>query len=378
MTERNPPVWMQSGTYDAVDDRMVTGLLSTRGMTAAGGAAGILGGVVPPFDQLNATVAGNNMVVSLSAGIVLVPSSGTNPPGAYICYNEGAKAFTLDIESSGNPRIDVIYAEVEDQTTGGDESVWRFGVKKGSPSASPVNPSLLAGQFPLWAVTVKPAAQNGGVNKIMATQLRDLRLFNVAQGGTWVVKDNTAAPPLAPGRMLYNMDSDHLYVSDGAGWEYFLTYQEWMKIFAALRPKHAAVATGSKSPLTAGSKGNWDPTPAKASGSGSISACSVATRSPSGSFKVSISSYGRVGGASNAGHASIRVLQGATTKFGPSAAWRAISFYNKNWEHHGATFMVTGMPKDTNLTFRMEFMRNGSGDEGAFWSNAYILVEPIL
>lgn len=376
MAERNPPVWMQSGTYNAVDDRAVTGMLSDRTLSLAGNFLGLAGGVVPGFDQLNAT-ANNTMQVTISGGMVVVPAPGATPPGAYLCVNEGNKIFTIDIEASGNPRLDVIYAEVEDVSTGGLQSEWRFGVKKGQPSANPVSPALTAGQFPLWQVRVIPAAQNGGTNKIAKTQLADLRRFNTAQGGVHITRSGVPNPQHSPGRLLYNVDTDYLYISDGATWQHYLSYKAWMDVFEALRPKHASISA----PVDMGPNHDkdWDPTPPKkGSTPGSVSAVTVTHRSPSGMFKVSISSFGRTADTAGSGHVSVQVRQGNTEKFSPATGWRAIGFYSKNWEHHGTSFLVTGMPKDTNLQFRLMFRRTGKNNNTVEFRTSYLLVEPVL
>lgn len=378
MAEQNPPVWMQSGTYNAVDDRMVTGLLSDRDRGADGEGSGILGGVVPGFSQLKTTAPGTTMQVNVSTGAVIVPAPGATPPGAYICYNEGTKSFTLDIEATSNPRIDVIYAEVEDQTTGGDESVWRLGVVKGAPSASPVSPTLTTSQFPLAAVRVVPASQNGGVNKVTQAQITDLRRFNTAPGGVHLTRNGLPNPPHAPGRLLYNEDADYLYISDGANWKYFLTYQGWMDVFASVRPKHASISTGSTIPTGAGPNKDWDATPPKNGATGSNPVTQVVHKSPSGRFKVSISSFGRASATTTNGHVSVRVLEGSTTRKDPGTGWNAISFYTTAWEHHGTSFMLDGLPTNTDLTFRLEFYRSGADAGAVYFNNSYIMVEPIL
>ncbi len=379
MTEKNPPVWMQSGTYNAVDDRLVTGLLSDRDRGPSGTGTGILGGVVPGWGQLLASAPGNTMQVNIAAGAAIIPAQGATPPGAYIVYNEGAKAFTLDIEASGNPRHDILYAEVEDQTTGGDESLWRLAVKKGLPSASPTDPALLPGQLPIARVRVVPASQNGGVNKVTGAQITDLRRMLTSLGGVHQTKNGMMNPAHAPGRLLYNEDSDFLYVSDGINWNYFYTYQNWMDFFASLRPKHASGGTKATMPSGASNNKKWDPTPPKSGGGGSVPAVTVTEmQSPSGAFKVSISAYGRTADVDGNAHMSIRVLQGSTTKVEPSTGYRGISFYTKAWEHHGTTFMVSGLAKNTNHTFRLEFYRGGQDANTVDFDNYYILVEPIL
>lgn len=382
MAEQNPPVWMQSGTYDAVDDRLVTGLLSDRDRGASGNGSAILGGVVPGFSQLAIAASGTSMTVTVATGSVIIPARGTTPPGAYICHNQGTKSLVLAIEASGNPRIDVIYAEVTDQTTGGATSSWAIGVQKGSPSASPVTPSLIAGRFPLASVRVVPASRNGGVNKVTSAQVKDLRRFNTSLGGVHLTKNGLPNPPAAPGRLLYNADAKYLYINHGkSNWDYFLTYQDWMKVFASVRPFHSYSGTQATVKSGAAYTKKWYSTPWKAGAkaTGSIDRNIITgIQSPSGRFKVSISAYGRVSDTGGNGHMSVRVQQGSKTVFEPVSNYRSISFYSKAWEHHGTTFMVTGVPANTKLNFRLEFMRSGNNTAAAYFSYHYIMVEAVL
>ena len=380
MAEQNPPVWMQSGTYDAVDDRLVTGLLSDRDRGASGNGSGILGGVIPGFSQLAVTAAGTTMVAQVATGTVIVPARGATPPGAYICHNQGTLSLTLDIEASGNPRIDVIYAEVTDQTTGGATSKWAIGVQKGSPSASPVTPALVAGRFPLASVRVVPASMNGGVNKITSAQVKDLRQFNTALGGVHLTKNGLPNPPAAPGRLLYNTDAKYLYINHGgSNWDYFLTYQDWMKIFATTRPSHALGSTTVIIKSGESFNNKWYAAPTKHGTTGNISPVQLnGLQSPSGKFKISISAYGRTSSTAGSAHLSVAVLDGTKTIFEPATNHRAISFYSRAWEHHGATYMISGLPTNTKLNFRLGFRRSGDAAVSVVFQHYYLMVEPVL
>lgn len=380
MAEKNPPVWMQSGTYNAVDDRLVTGMLSDRDRGADGTGSGILGGVVPGWGQLAVTAQGSTMQVFVASGSAVIPSVGTSPPGAYIVYNEGVKSLTLDIEASANKRIDVIYAMVEDQTVGGLVSAWRIAVKKGLPSASPSVPSLAAGQLPLGLVTVLPASQNGGVNKVTQSQIIDQRRMLTGLGGVHLTRNNLPNPPHAPGRILYNQDAKQTYISNGTTWDILYTYNQWLTYFAAFRPVHAMRSASVTVPTGAGSNKKWLPTPRLTGSANNAPVLQLTNvKSPSGRFKVSLSGYGKTDDKANGhAHLSIRVLQGTTTKREPGMAFDAVSFYSKNWEHHGTSFMVDGLEPNVAYTFRIEVYRGGPDANTVTVQRAYMMVEPIL
>lgn len=366
---------MQAGTYNAVDDRHLAGLLSERNRGSSGDGSAILGGVVPGYSQMLVSAVGTTMQVNIAPGSIIIPAPGSSPAGAYVCHNESTTSFTLAVVGGANPRIDAIYAEVEDQTTGGSESEWRLGVQQGSESASPVAPALTSGRFLLAHVRVLPAAMNGGTNKITSAQITDQRVFLTSVGGTYIKKDGLPNPPHSPGKLLYNQSSKYLYISDGSVWNYYYTYQQWMSFFAALRPAH--ISSGV-SVYRDGTAGTWNANPFKATASGAINSLNVTRQSPSGSFIIHQSAHLKVSNTRSSAQLSVGVYNGATQIVAPSTNYRSVSGYSLNWEHHGISYMLTGLPANTNLTFRLFFNKSGNNADTATFTNYYLLVEPVL
>lgn len=366
---------MQAGTYNAVDDRHMAGLVSERNRGASGDGSTILGGVVPGYSQMAVSAPGSTMQINISAGSVMIPAPGASPAGAYLCHNQSTTSFTLNIVSGANPRIDAIYAEVEDQTTGGSESEWRLGVQEGSPSASPVAPTLSTGRFLLAHVRVLPAAMNGGVNKITSAQITDQRVFLSAIGGTYIKKDGLPNPPHSPGKLLYNQSSKYLYISDGSTWNFYYTYQQWLNYFAGLRPAHISSGVAV---YRDGTAGTWNANPYKNSGGGAIHSINVTRQSPSGSFIIHQSAHLKTSNTRSSAQMSMGVYDGSTQLLAPSTNYRAVGGYSLNWEHHGVSYMVTGMPANKNLTFRLFFQKAGNNADKATFTNYYLLVQPVL
>lgn len=375
MTERNPPVWMQSGTYQASDDRMVTGLLFDRTITSSGTFTSVEGGVVPPSDQLKLTASGSSMAYTISDGIVVVPAAGSSPPGAYLCYNSGVFNGTLDVESSGNPRIDLIVARVQDQTTGGSVSQWNFQVVKGSPSPNPSTPAWTSNQVPIASVRVVPASLNGGVNKVTNANVTDLRNFVASSGGMHLNFGSSPLPAHSPGRLMYNVASKSLYVNNGTKYDVLYTYDEWMSFFAAYRP----VSAGHGVNIQLSTRDTWTPTPNRvdtpAVAIAPIQRTGVIT--PSGLLKITVAAYGRVDTIDTAARVSAKILNDTTGVWGPSVG-RGISFYGRGWSQESSTFMAEQLPKNTPLTVRLEFQRTDSAVGKAFFDNCYLLVEPVI
>jgi len=374
MAERNPPIWMQSGSYDAVDDRMITGLMSDRDFDASGNFAGVAGGVVPPADQLRVTGSGSGMAIYVSSGAVVIPAQGSNPPGAYICYSDGLTTKTLDV-AVNNPRIDSIYCKVSDQAVGDDVSRWSIEIAKGSESSSPTPPPLDRTRIKLADVRVLPAAQNGGVNKITTAQVSDLRRFYAAQGGMHLNFGGGAPLPAAvPGRMLYITDKKSLYVSDGTSFEPIYTYREWMSYMRSLKPRQ--VIRGGSGDLS--TKRTWTP---YLTGALNTSVRIDYVRCPAGYAKVNLSGFSKVSdvAGTNQSHCSVRVTDSATgaTRFAPAIIY-GFSSYDPAWQRRGVSFMVDGLPTDQDLTFQVEYYRDSTGPatQRGNYAEICLMVEP--
>lgn len=388
MTERNPPVWMQSGTYNAVDDRMVTSLLTDRTVNVAGTSYSIEGGVVPPLNQLQVT-ANSTMNVSISPGMIIIRASGTNPSGAYLCYNDGARTVTLDIEGSGNPRIDMIYAEAEDLAAGGTTSVWRIAVKKGNPSASPVAQALSASQYPLASVRVVPASQNGGANKILPTQVTDLRTFATGNGGMHLKWAGGLNPAHSPGRMLYDIPNQKFYVSNGAAWDQQMNYSSFLtEQKNTYIPVHRSEAGGLHNQTHA--ETTWRPylyeTGASNSPAGPQNA--VTANSRTGLFLVTIQAQGRINPLIDKDDVngstlvmSVQAKAGSTVVMSPNTSWASLQIRIPYWQTVSHTFLANLTSyANQGITFNtMWYFNRPNGKTLAIEvSRQYLLVVPVL
>lgn len=375
MTERNPPVWMQTGTYSAEDDRLVTGMLFDRRMNSAGGFVGIDGGVIPPRDQMQlAAVGGVSMDFTISGGMCAIPVADNDPPGVYLCYNEGSFTGTITPATS-NPRVDLVIAHANDSTVTGGTSEWEFQIIQGVAGANPVAPALPTNSIPIATIKAIPAAQNGGVNKITSTQIADLRQFVSAPGGvhhTWGTNPN---PPHSPGRLLYDATNKSLYVSDGTKWQIMYTYNEWLNYFAAYRPQQAQLGVSMQIQGDA-----WGARPYMRNTTtqiaSEISIPKVIT--PSGMVKVSIVGWGSVqnAGSTAAIGCEIRRQSNNAVVWGPEFT-RGCVFYEKAWGHAGVYFLVSGLPVNTPLTAALRFRRTGTVG-WAYFASQLLMVEAVI
>jgi hypothetical protein len=377
MTERNPPVWMQTGTYSAADDRLVTGMLFDRRMDAAGNFIAIDGGVIPPKNQMQLTaVGGVSMSFTISGGMCAIPVANSNPPGVYLCYNEGAYTGTI-VPAGTQPRVDLVIAQASDTTSGGATSEWKFKVIQGSPGPNPAAPALPSNSVPIATVRAIPSGANGGVNKIQASQIADLRQFVVAPGGvhpTWGTNPN---PPHSPGRLLYDATNKSLYVSNGSRWDIIYSYQEWLSYFAAYRPQQVTIGQATQA---------WSDTwVSQLQLRGSNPAKYVADEvsipkliTPSGMIKVSIIGWGAVQNAGSVAAVGVHIKQQSNQAhvWGPEFT-RGCAFYEKTWGHAGVYFLVSGLPVNTPLTVALQFRRTGAAGL-AYFASQVLMAEAVI
>lgn len=158
MAERNPPLYLEGGTYHAADDRQLINSIFPY--------AGVMGA----NDMLVSVSSGMTVAVAVGRGIIVGTTDAAM--GSYAVYNETATNLTLDTSDPTNPRIDLIVGRVYDGAYTGTptDMFWRLDKVKGTPAASPVTPAVTADSIVLAAITV-PA----GASAIIAGNIADLR-----------------------------------------------------------------------------------------------------------------------------------------------------------------------------------------------------------
>jgi hypothetical protein len=150
---RYTPLWLQAGSYPAGTDRRL--------ISAIWPAAVVNGCAV--------TVA-SNMNLNVSAGWVVVPAA--NSSGSVLCTSDAVEVVTLGTApGAGTNRIDVVVcsaASTDIGTAAGD--AFSFTAVAGTPSASPVAPTVPAGSVAIAQVLVL-----GGQATIQAGNITDRR-----------------------------------------------------------------------------------------------------------------------------------------------------------------------------------------------------------
>lgn len=367
---------MQSGTYSAEEDRMVTSMLVDRTFDTDGNFINLQGGVVPPKAQVRPHPgSGTNMTLKISSGMIIVPITSIDPPGAYLCYNDSDWSADLAVASGANPRYDLVIAEVLDATLGDVSSQWQFRVIAGTPGANPTSPNAPDGTIPICRVKVIPAASNGGTNKITTGQVFDLRRFVASPGGVHITWSDNPNPSHSPGRMVYDATNKSLYLSDGTGWTPVYTYKEWLSYFAAYRAQQVVLNDYAYT-----SQEDWIARPKRTDNDNPIGSEIAIGRisTPTGRLKVSLTSFGKVDTTDASGHISVTVKRkgNGVVVFDPEIT-RSIGFYHKAWGHHGGTWIIGSLPENTDLIIALRFTRRNENGKATF-GKTILVAEPII
>lgn len=206
MTLSNP-LWLQNHQdYNAADARaMITGLWS----------AGVVSGMA--VSQASPTPA---MSVQVAAGGCVIEGTETAGQGSYLCLSDATESVAIAASpGSGQSRVDLIVATIEDSAVSGSNDQWVISAVTGTPSSgTPAVPALPASSIELARVTVGAnvvsildkditdrRALAGALSSAGAPALRpsfngqimaDDGIVYVAQSGSWVPVN--AAPPPFP------------------------------------------------------------------------------------------------------------------------------------------------------------------------------------
>lgn len=103
-----------------------------------------------------------NMSVKINPGRVAVQGTQIAPPGGfpfsaqgmYLAFNDAGATMTIAAADPTNPRIDVVYVQVQDAFYAGSLNQANFGVATGVPSGTPAVPAIPANAISLAQVAI--------------------------------------------------------------------------------------------------------------------------------------------------------------------------------------------------------------------------------
>jgi hypothetical protein len=160
MTLHTPPSWLQNASHPAENDRLTTqALWATTGIINSASLA----------VTANSPAAMNVYVADGWAAIVGTTQADM---GTYVAYNDASVLLTITTANPTNPRIDLICMTVNDSYYSGVTDNVVFQVIAGTPSATPVAPTLPANSISLATVYV-----GAGALSITSGNITDTRVI---------------------------------------------------------------------------------------------------------------------------------------------------------------------------------------------------------
>lgn len=180
------------------------------GIMNAGGGHGVIGNADLKVTQRG---AGANMSVDVAAGYAFVSGTSILAQGVYSFANDAVTNVSITTANGSNPRIDLIVAQIRDNTAdGGGSNDARLIAVAGTPAASPVVPAVPAGCLVLAQVAVGTA-----VSSITNANITDKRTWAAAIGGVHrcLATNRPTGVSLYPGLQIYEIDTDLEYTYNG-------------------------------------------------------------------------------------------------------------------------------------------------------------------
>lgn len=139
-------LYLQSGAYNALDDRFLAGLLLDVGSDPLSGVGRIVSGL------LTSAQGTPNMTVAVSPGRALCPTPASDG-GGYAIMNDATLNVTVP-PMGALPRVDLILMAVDDADYSGSTYVPKIYCLSGTPAASPVGPAQPAGTLLLATISL--------------------------------------------------------------------------------------------------------------------------------------------------------------------------------------------------------------------------------
>lgn len=178
------------------------------------------GGILAPGELAVSAQSTPNMSVAVSAGRAMIMGSNVSPPsgfsftaqGGYTVLNDASVSVTIAAADATNPRIDVVYLQVQDAFYSGTLNQAVLAVAQGVPAATPTAPGI-----PPSALALANIAVAANASSIVAA--------NISQVATraGVITTTVATVAALPGsgnwvgRIIY-VTGVGLYIWTGSAW----------------------------------------------------------------------------------------------------------------------------------------------------------------
>jgi hypothetical protein len=201
----NPPLYMQSTSYAALDFRAQT--------CAAWSGAGV---VPSSAEALQVTETGpTSLAVQVSTGAaVILDTRGATGSNKFLAMSGAAAALvTLTTADATNPRIDRIVLRVRTTELGDASTSGSVEVVSGTPAGSPVAPAT-----PTGAISLATVAVGAGVTAITNASITDTRTYADASYRPPIGATGSRPSNPVPGQLYSNSTLQILEMWNGTNW----------------------------------------------------------------------------------------------------------------------------------------------------------------
>lgn len=162
MAQRTPPSWLQNGSHPAENDRLTQ-------QAAIGSSNGVIGA-----SSYAVTAQGTpNMTVNIAPGYAVLVGASTSTQGSYVATNDATVVQTITAADTSNPRIDLIYLQVNDSAYSGSLNSVTLSYLTGVAQPIPVAP-VPSGSATYYILAQIAVAANA--TSITTANITDLRL----------------------------------------------------------------------------------------------------------------------------------------------------------------------------------------------------------
>ena len=171
MAAQNPPYSMQTGAHGAELFRRAVGSV----LNTAGGVVGLGDLLVTQklTPSMNVNVAGGR-----PGGEAWVPGSTTTGQGLYYVYNDAVLNLAIAAANATNPRIDTVYAQVQDAAYAGATNAWQLAVGTGTPTAGATLANLVgAPALPASSLLLAYVLVPASSTSVITANIQDARVF---------------------------------------------------------------------------------------------------------------------------------------------------------------------------------------------------------
>ena len=187
------------------------------------------GGVATPGSLAVSQHAGTPaMNVDVAEGAALILGTEATYQGSYFVEAQAVTTLTISANASGNPRLDLVVAKVQDAQYSGATNSWSLAVVTGTAAATPRYPTV-----PANAIVLATVAVASGATSIVNANITDIRTSSATDGlttlsnkglvaatGALVACTSAQRPTGVSGLQIYETDTRKVYIYDGSTWQY--------------------------------------------------------------------------------------------------------------------------------------------------------------